>query len=381
MKSTKMFTIKGGEVFIPKKTMDLYKDSYDDDIPLNADRQLLRDKLKVNHPDVYDLINRVTRFASPLVFSPSEDLLLNLVFNPAMEYLQSVNITGKERAYRELTKKLLRNLPNVFNYAVYAATSGERIDAINTHWDASSMTMHDWVMKYDVNKMIVTHRPVTTTLNDLQLGYLSSRLVFNRKEMRNLIHSSLGYQLRKGSSYHVTQNDSDNHVELANDVAYALAELKFLHPRIEDITVRLSSYLGFEIGYGGVSLVDSLLTDAYSCFLVTNKMSGVSNAYQAFIKSLAKGLESAIDFSVVEEHSQDTWMCCVETYNEFRSRHAGKTLTIQYSEEIDKNIKEDYVFAILPFVMTRKDMVYLSMPVAGFDVVIKGNSMIKERAI
>jgi hypothetical protein len=381
MKSTKMFTIKEGEIFIPKKTMDMYKDCNDDDIPLNSDRQLLRDKLKDDHPEVYDLINRVTRFASPLVFSPTEDLLLNLVFGPTIEYLQSVNLMGKECAYRELTEKLLRNLPSVFNYAVYAATSGERMEAINTHWDASSMTMRDWVKKYDVNKIIVTHRPVTTTLNDLQLGYLSSRLVFNRKEMRDLLHASLEYRSINVTSYHVTHIDSDIHVGLANDVANALTELRFLHPGIEEVTDRLTTYLGFEIGYGEVSLVDFLLTDAYSCFLVTYKLTGVRDAYQAFIRSLAKGLESTISFSVIEEHSQDRWMCCVETYNDFRSRHVGKTLSIQYSEDIDNYIKENYVFSILPFVMTRKDMVSLSMPVAGFDIVIQGNSMIKDRAI
>jgi hypothetical protein len=199
--------------------------------------------------------------------------------------------------------------------------------------------------------------------------------------MRDLIHSSLGYQVGNRSSYQVTQNESDSQAVLANDVVNALAELKFLHPRIEEITYRLTSYLGFDIRYGYVSLVDSLLTDAYSSFLIAYKVSGVSNAYQEFICRLAKGLESALDFSVMEEESQDTWIQCIESYTEFRSRHPGKVLSIQYSEDMDRFIKEDYVFSILPFVLTRKDMVSLSMPVAGFDVVIRGNSMIKDNAL
>jgi len=381
MKKTEMYKVKGGEVFIPKRTMELYKSSNDDEVPLNSDRELLRDMLELDHPEVYDLINRVTRFTSPMLFSPDEDLLLKIVFEPAMEYLQNAVITNKERARKVMTKKLLRNLASVFNYSVYASTSGERIDAVNTHWDPSLTTMRDWIKRHDVNKMIVAYQPITTKLNELKLSFLSSRHVFNLKEMNELLHTFTVHKPGNRTSYIVSQNDSDAQTEVSNDVLNALEELKFYHPRLEETCLNLSSYLGFDIKYGDTALVDILLMDAFSCFAVTNIKYGVSEAYSDFIRSLTSGLTSVFDFSVEEVNTKDAWKQCFETYKEYRFRQKGKKLRVEHGVDIRTPTDVDYVYAILPLIMSRKDLVSLSIPAAGFEAVINGNSTIKSETV
>lgn len=369
-----------GEILYPLSSMSAYRESDDVLFGLSSDHRDLIAGYIANAPELEALIGRVCEYITPLLLDEDESPVLVNILTELMSLNDTKALVTPHQYDSKLTRMLIRTISDVFNFDVYAMTSGSRLDAEEKHWDSAKSSLREWVIDKKVNKLSIKRIPIQTNLTNVELGALVSRFILDGHQLDSTVetflalsHESREVVYRYTSSPLLLQYSPDN-----QDL---LCKAKRQHSGIVPLSESLMHFLGTELKIDGIPLVDVIMSESLTHFYSVRDDYGASYAYSLLIQSLITNLKHVLMYNVYDSTGEVRWRPYSMSFTDFRALVGEKELIIEVIECEPKDVPSQAVMLLLPMVLSRKDMATLTLPVPGCNATRRGGSVISETAL
>ena len=369
-----------GEFLYPLSSMSSYRESDDILFGLSPDHRALIEGYIKSTPEFSGVIRRLCEYVTPLLLDEDQEPLLIQIITELMSLDETRRLVTAEQYRDKFTRLLIKAISNVFNYDVYAMTSGCRLDAEEKHWDSTTTSLRDWVIEKKVNKLSIKYIPIQTNLTRVELGAIASRFVLDKRQLDSTVESflSLSHQHRsiihRYTSASVPSQYSPDNEEL-------LCKAKRQHDGIVPLSEALLSFVGKELMIDGAPLVDVIMSEALTHFYSVRDNYGASYAYLLLIQSVVTNLERVLMYNVYDGTGEMRWRPYSMSFTDFRAQVGDSEIVIEVKDYEPKDITSQAVMLLLPMVLSRKDMATLTLPIPGCNATRRGGSVISEAAL
>lgn len=369
-----------GEILYPLSSMSAYRESDDVLFGLSADHRALIEGYIADKPELKELAHKLCEYVTPLLLDESEEPVLIHILTELMSLDETRVLVTPQQYESKLTRMLIRTVSDVFNFDVYAMTSGSRLDAEEKHWDSSKSSLRDWVKDKKVNKLSIKRIPIQTNLTCVELGALVSRFIFNESQLDSTVETflSLSHQYREVAHCYMS---SPLLSQYSPDNQELLCKAKRQHAGVIPLSESLMHFVGKELMIDGVPLVDVIMSEALTHFYSVRDNYGASYAYSLLIQSLLHNLKHVLMYNVYDNESNIRWRPYTMSFTDFRSQVGEGELIIEVIEYEPKSVTSQAVMLLLPMVLSRKDMAALTLPAPGCNATRRGGSVISDTVL
>lgn len=369
-----------GELLYPLSSMSAYRESSDVLLGLSPEHRELIDVFIKEAPEVEGAIRRLCEYVTPLLLDEDEEPILIQIIAELMSLNQTKSLVTREQYDKKFTHLLIKTISIVFNYNVYALTSGCRLDAEEKHWDSSNSSLRDWVLEKKVNKLSIKYIPIQTNLTSVELGAIASRFVLEGHQLDNTVATflSLSHQQRS-VAYQYTSTPVLTRYSTDNEEL--LCKAKRQHAGIIPLSEALLQFIGKELKIDNAPLVDVVMSEALTHFYSVRNNYGASYAYTLFIQSIVSNLERVLMYNVYDNTGEIKWQPYSMSFSDYRAQVGEGALVIEVMDYEPKDVTSQAVMMLLPLVLSRKDMATLTLPIPGCNATRRGGSVISEAVL
>lgn len=375
-----LYKYANDEFIYPLASMSAYRESDDVLFGLSADHRALIEGYISDNPETSGVIRRLCEYVTPLLRNGDEEPVLIQILTELMSFNETKRLVTVEQYNDKFTRVLIKTISTVFNYNVYAMTSGGRLDAEEKHWDSSTSSLRDWIIEKKVNKLSIQYIPIQTNLTRVELGSIASRFVLDNAQLDNTVETflSLSHQHRS-TLYRYTS--SSVFPQYSPDNAELLCKAKRQHAGILPLSEALLGFIGTELKVDGTPLVDVIMSEALTHFYSVRDNYGASYAYLLLIQSVVSHLERVLMYKVYDSTGEVKWRPYSMSFTDFRAQVGEGELVIEVMDYEPKDVTSQAVMMLLPMVLSRKDMATLTLPIPGCNATRRGGSVISESAM